>query len=148
MIPRKTPVLFPIGIVCLVTGFCSFCVGSFVPPSPPDTILVPLDTIQTTSQTSQDFKSCSGVSEMIVVRKEYVSATLQTACWTPAIRTEDGKGGMRTEARNGESYVGYCGNGTQFSVKNLHQWNNTKVCPFPVYFKTTGKPFVLYITQE
>lgn len=139
MITRKTPIFFPIGMVCIAAGFCSFCIGSMVPrdsePAPPQF-------------TSQNFVSCSGVSEMIVSRKEFVSPTLQTECWSPAIRTGDGKGGMRTEARSGESYVGYCSNGKQFSVKGFHQWNNTRECPFPVYFKTTGKPFVLYITQE
>ena len=139
MITRKTPIFFPIGMVCIAAGFCSFCIGSMVPrdsePAPPQL-------------TSQNFVSCSGVSEMIVSRKEFVSPTLQTECWSPAIRTGDGKGGMRTEARNGESYVGYCGNGNQFSVDGRRYWHNTRECPFPVYFKTMGKPFVLFITQE
>lgn len=139
MITRKTPIFFPIGVICIVAGFCSFCIGSMVPrdsaPEPPQS-------------SSKGIASCSGLAEMNVVRKEYISSTLQSDCWSPAVRTGDGKGGLRTEARNGESYIGSCGNGKQFSVKGFHQWNNTQECPFPVYFKTTGKPFVLYMTQE
>lgn len=134
---RRYQPVYILGAITFVAGIFSYCGG---------VLLYSLKPAEPTQERNQLY--CEGVFPMVVDKNSWTAPILQTNCWTQSINTANGKGRIRTEARNSEEFTGFCSNRKQFTGKGVAVWSETKGCPFPLYFKANGEPFVLYIKQE
>lgn len=131
---RRTPVLYPIGIILLSAGVISFCTGNKISTLPD-------------SKPTGKHTICAGASEIILNPGRYESISLNTACWTAAVKTTTGRGQIQTDAKTGEQYVAYCSNGAQFNARGTTYWYNQSNCPIPIYFRAIDRPITLFARQ-
>lgn len=131
---RRTPILYPIGLILITLGVVSFCTGIQM-RSIPD------------SKPTAKIAVCDGARETTVVAGRYENIVLSTDCWSGAVNTANGKGQILTEARIGGQYIAYCSNGAQINGRDTMLWHNQSSCPAPLRFRAVGRPLTLSAKQ-
>lgn len=127
---RRTPILYPIGIILLIAGVISLCSGTHFSSLPE-------------SKPTGESGICIGARGATLYPGRLENIPLKTNCWSAAVTTKTGKGQIETIARDGEQYVAFCSNGNQFDARGTTIWHNQPNCPIPVFFRAVGRPFTI-----